>query len=331
VTAQLLGGDGGTHVWAETYDRTLDPANLFAVQDEITEAVASRIGDPYGAINRAEYSRSERRAPKFQSSYDCILRFFEWGRLLTKEAHKAAIDCLEGVVKVEPNYGEALAFLGDLYADDVGFGFGNSSNSSIATALELTQRGVALDQESGSALVRYAHALFLKGDLERAVRETEKALELAPDNVDVVSIASAVFAHTGQYERAVDMMGIVRRLNPSFPPWMNWHMANVHMSRGEYNDAIEAVERSETEWLVWTPVFIAAARCALGETDQGQKSLDAALAIDPSLESTYWAEMHYWNKGIAVRPMIENVSAGLEACGWDVPPDPGPEAFANSQ
>jgi adenylate cyclase len=69
VTSQLLMGDDGTHVWAETYDRSLDPNNLFAIQDEITEAVASRIGDPYGAVGRAEFTLSTKRAPEYQSSF----------------------------------------------------------------------------------------------------------------------------------------------------------------------------------------------------------------------------------------------------------------------
>ena len=54
VTAQLLGAEDGTHHWAETFDRTLTPSNLFAVQDEITIAVANRIADKHGAISVAE-------------------------------------------------------------------------------------------------------------------------------------------------------------------------------------------------------------------------------------------------------------------------------------
>ena len=46
VTAQLVEAETGKHVWAERYDRDL--TDIFAVQDEITEAVtiASVIGLP---------------------------------------------------------------------------------------------------------------------------------------------------------------------------------------------------------------------------------------------------------------------------------------------
>ena len=122
VTAQLLEGEDGTHLWAETYDRALDPANLFAVQDEITVKIASRIGDPYGEVNRAEYRGSDSKPPKYLSSYDCILRYFEYLRIITEDRHRVARDCLESVLEVEPTYGEALAYLADLYLDEVGLG-----------------------------------------------------------------------------------------------------------------------------------------------------------------------------------------------------------------
>jgi hypothetical protein len=79
---------------------------------------------------------------------------------------------------------------------------------------------------------------------------------------------------------------------------------------------------------VWTHAFLAAAHCADGDVARGQEELDAALELNPSLAEVYWADMYFWNKSEDVRPMIDAVNQGLEACGWDVPPDPGREVFA---
>ena len=100
VTAQLLAGEDGTHVWAETYDRALDPANLFAIQDEITGTIAATIGDPHGAVREAEFQKITKRAPAQLSSYDCLLRLFEYVRHVTPEAYSVARACLERVVSV---------------------------------------------------------------------------------------------------------------------------------------------------------------------------------------------------------------------------------------
>ena len=59
VTAQLLEAETGKHVWAERYDRDL--ADIFALQDEIAEAVTIAIAP---AIAGAERHRAMRKPPE---------------------------------------------------------------------------------------------------------------------------------------------------------------------------------------------------------------------------------------------------------------------------
>ena len=328
VTAQLLGGEDWTHVWAETYDRALDPANLFSMQDEITEAVASRIGDPYGVIGRVEFQRSSRRSPNLMSSYECILRFFEFGRQYNEETHRVARDCLEQVVQAEPDYGEGWAYLGNVYINEVTLGFNASPESSLQRALEIIERSIAIDPGSGPAHVYLASVLYLTDNPKRAIREAEEALRLEPNNVEVIALAAEAFVNTGSFERAAEMVAKVSVLNPNYPITLNWTMAKVHFSRGEYSEAAIRLEMTKTEWWYWTAASIAAAQCAAGDVERGQRSLEAALSANPDFAEVYWPEMYFWNKGPDVRPMIDAISSGLETCGWAVPFDPGPEAFA---
>jgi adenylate cyclase len=328
VTAQLLSAEGGTHLWAETFDRTLDPKNIFGVQDGITEAVASRIGDAYGVVSHVEFERVARHVPEYLSSYECILRYFEAGRSLNEETHRLARDCLERVIEIEPNYGEALAFLGDLYIDEMNFGFNATPNSSYEQALEVIQRGAEIEPRNGQIRARLAMALFLTDNPDRAIRETEEALRLSPNNVDVLSKAGFVLASTGKYDHAEEIMGKVTFLNPNYPPVMNWDLAKVYFARGKFLEAIIRLEMTRMEWWYWTTASLAAAHCANGDVERGQGLLDAALRAKPNLAEVYWPEAYFWNKGPDVRPMLDNVTSGLEACGWDIPPDPGRAAVA---
>jgi adenylate cyclase len=59
VTAQLVEAESGKHVWAERYDREL--SDIFAMQDEITEAVTIAIAP---AIADAEQHRAMRKPPQ---------------------------------------------------------------------------------------------------------------------------------------------------------------------------------------------------------------------------------------------------------------------------
>jgi adenylate cyclase len=59
VTAQLVEAEIGNHVWAERYDR--DIADIFAVQDEIAEALTTALTP---AIADAELRRAMRKPPE---------------------------------------------------------------------------------------------------------------------------------------------------------------------------------------------------------------------------------------------------------------------------
>ena len=65
ITAQFVEAETGNHIWAERYDRAL--ADVFAVQDEISDAVATAIGP---AIADAEMQRAMRRPPESLEAWD---------------------------------------------------------------------------------------------------------------------------------------------------------------------------------------------------------------------------------------------------------------------
>jgi adenylate cyclase len=323
VTAQLLGGEEWGHVWAETFDRTLDPQNIFAIQDDITKAVANRIGDPYGAISQTEFDQFVRHVPENMSTYDCILRFYEYGRLFNAQTHLTALRCFEDMMKTEQEYGEGLSYVSELYLDDIAHGFGNIPDASLEKALIIAERAAAIDPNSGRTRIRLARALMFNDKPKRALHEVDRALRLDPNNVPGITMAADIFIHTGQFDRAEEIMGRIVELNPNYPPAANWIMAFVHIARREHEDAVKQLEMTQMPWWYWTQAFLASALCSLGDLEAGQTALNTALELNPDLYDVYWPESYFWNKGDDVRPIFNNVAAGLEACGWEMPPDPG--------
>src|SRR5947209_8337969 len=69
ISALLVDAITGNHVWAERYDRDL--ADIFAVQDEITERVVSAI-EP--ELYAAEHIRSQRKPPDSLDAWECVIR-----------------------------------------------------------------------------------------------------------------------------------------------------------------------------------------------------------------------------------------------------------------
>ena len=73
ITAQLIDGASGIHVWAERYDRPL--ADIFSVQDEITAKITATIGSQFGGVLARITSKSiQERAPNDLEAYELVLR-----------------------------------------------------------------------------------------------------------------------------------------------------------------------------------------------------------------------------------------------------------------
>ena len=69
VSAQLVDADTGNHLWAQRYDRNL--VDIFDVQDEITDSVATAMGP---AIVDAEQQRIARKPPEIFGAWDAYVR-----------------------------------------------------------------------------------------------------------------------------------------------------------------------------------------------------------------------------------------------------------------
>jgi TolB-like protein/class 3 adenylate cyclase len=109
VTAQLIEADRGTHLWSERWDR---PAtDVFAVQAEGAEQVATRLAASGGAIPEAERAARRRARPEDLKAYDLYRMGQEAMGHFTKESIEAAIHWLEQAVDQDPKLARAWVAL----------------------------------------------------------------------------------------------------------------------------------------------------------------------------------------------------------------------------
>ena len=53
LAVQLVDAVSGAHLWAETYDRTFGPEEIFALQDELVPRIVSTVADQHGVLPRS--------------------------------------------------------------------------------------------------------------------------------------------------------------------------------------------------------------------------------------------------------------------------------------
>jgi adenylate cyclase len=102
VTAQLVEAEAGKHVWAERYDRDL--ADIFAVQDEITEAVTIAVAP---AIADAEQRRAIRKPPGSLDAWAAYQRGLWHLSKLTADDNSVAEKFFQTAIELDPNFAGA--------------------------------------------------------------------------------------------------------------------------------------------------------------------------------------------------------------------------------
>ena len=104
VTAQLILGRDGTHLWSQRYDREM--ADIFAVQDEIAAAIA-------GALKLKLSPAPERRMPSLPA-YEAYLRYRYYQWHFTPEDSQRSRECLEQALALDPELRAAIRRAGRL-------------------------------------------------------------------------------------------------------------------------------------------------------------------------------------------------------------------------
>ena len=206
VTAQLLDGRTGEHLYSDTYDRELTASNVLEIQDSIAGEIVSTIGDKSGVIARTLTQVAKRKPPQSLDSYDAVLHYYEYLSVTQPNLHAEVRDALERAVAVDADYSSAWAALSFIYNDEVRFGFNQRANASARDdALMAAQNAVALDPTSSTAY----HALFVshfhRGEIDEFGAAGDRAVALNRNHADMLADYGVMLTCIGNSERGIPL------------------------------------------------------------------------------------------------------------------------------
>jgi TolB-like protein len=235
VTAQLIDSTTAAHIWAERFDRGLD--DIFAIQDEVTEAVVARIAE---GIKGARVVHARSRPSHSATAYDLVLQARPYRIANTAAASKIAAKLLKQATELDPNFSLAHASLAFVLANEVEEGWAGNPDAVLAEALASAKRAVALDDSDGYAHASLAFVLLKFDDFDQAERETGAALSLNPNHVNIIMTSGWVSVVNGDPERAIEMIKRARRLNPLMGGWELWTLGQAYLDARRYQDALDS-------------------------------------------------------------------------------------------
>jgi TolB-like protein len=318
VTAQLLDAEAGTHLWAENYERHLTTTNIFDVMNDITSRVVGAIADAQGVITRAEGRRARLIAPDDLAAYDCVLKAHAYWAVFTRDLHAEVRACLKGAVEREPSYAEAWAWLSMLTIDEYRLGFNPQPNPRRRTTAA-AREAVRLAPDSEVAYQALAYSLFYDNDLDGFFVAAERALELNPNNAQVVASLGLHFVYAGKSERGLALLRKAAVLNPQHLGWYYFPSMYYYYGRGEYERALTESKKLEQTDVFWAPAWIAAIYGQLGRGVEARSATAELLRMNPAFPSTVREEYLKWFKWPPEQ--LDLFLEGLSKAGLEIPPE----------
>jgi adenylate cyclase len=238
ITAQLVDGTTGQHLWADRYDRELK--DIFAIQDEITMnimiALQVKLTRGEQARLHAKYTNNLEAYVKYLEAGDYFVKFSKEGNLLAKQKYKESI-------ALEPGYAPAYAGLAWTYLQETWLGWTETPEQSGALAMQYAQKCVALDESLPHAHAALGIVNLVLRQWDKAIEESEIAVSLSPNSADFVVILAVVYRTVGRVEEALAMLEKAMRLNPIPPNWYLHEFGSCYRLMGRYDEAIAVLKR----------------------------------------------------------------------------------------
>jgi adenylate cyclase len=288
ITAQLVDAISGNHVWAERYDREL--ADIFAVQDEITERVVAAI-EPQ--LYAAEHFRSQRKQPKSLDAWECVVRALACAAQSSLQGYTEAEALCRRAIAIAPEYGQAHSLLAWAmlrrtdWAGDV--------TTFLAQAEREARTALDFDERDPWAHLTYGLVLYRKRGYGEAERAFRRALDLNPNFALAYAVLGLPLAFQGAYEEGLKSAEHALRLSPSDPlvGRQAWHtIAFAHFAAGHYADCMIAARNTIERHPGHLParfVLVAAAALA-GDAATATEAGAALLQLRPNFSLTWMRE-----------------------------------------
>ena len=282
INAQLIDAGTGHHLWAERYDREMD--DIFAVQDEITQAITGALA---GRIVAEEMARSRTRPTEIMAAYDYYLRALDLFLTFDPSKIPEAREMISRALELDPTYARAYTSLAWSHLQEVFLGYAEDPAVSLKNAFEMAQKALHHDPTDNWGHWVTGVCLLYSREYEKSFAAYSRALELRPNDADVLAQMGALLNYMGRGDEALALVKRGKRLNPHYPWWYDWMEAFAHIVRGDGAAAVAAAERTGRPIPAIDQVLILAWMLQ-GKTTEAQATAKELLARQPDFTISRW-------------------------------------------
>jgi adenylate cyclase len=277
ISAQLIDGTSGKHLWAERYDRNLE--DLFSIQDEVTQSI---VGVLPARIESAALEHTIRKPPSSFDAHDHLLRGIYCHHLETLDANREADVHFDRAIELDPRFAPAYAWKACTIGQALNKEFQARTPELRDQSIQLVERAMGIDENDSECHRIMCRLALMQGQFPRSEHHLERALALNPNDPRLVVQRGVNLTFMGDPQAALPWIERAMRLDP-----FSAHRYYLDMVRAlfmaerpaEGIAVLEKTARAHWEHYLWL-----AACCAAADKElDARQAAQAALALRPNL------------------------------------------------
>ena len=274
INANLVSTENEKSIWSNNFDLKVE--EVFDVQDKIAEEIVSTI---VGRVEADALDNIKTKRPDNMDSYDLVLQGLEYAKKgnVMKENTQKAVELFEKAIEVEPSYARAHAWRACTLSNLADWE--ESPDPKIfENALESAKLALELDSNEPEVhRIMGALKLWFERDHEMARYHFEKARELCPSDVFIISRYAIMLIYFAEFDKALEELERAKRLDPFSHDLLFGPEAICHYWLNNPKDSLQTFKKVKVKknYLF----YIALAHKKSGDNDKASENLKEAYAL----------------------------------------------------
>jgi tetratricopeptide (TPR) repeat protein len=192
----------------------------------------------------------------------------------------------EHAAEIDPDYGRCYAGMSRTFNLAWRYHWTPDPAAALDKAVDLANAAIGYDSLDARGYGELGFASLYKKRHDSSLAAYERAVELNPNDADILAEMGDSLVYSGHAQRAVELLKRAMRLNPFHPDWYLWYLGDAYFHLHDYEETIQTLlkmrDQSEAHRL------LASSYAHLGQMKEAQEHAKQLLQIHPNFSIAHW-------------------------------------------